>query len=223
MGIAASVLPGMVAWNNLFALPDMAGQDRTGYTVADEWYFPGLPPDPVEIPYTWLSPPLAFRPDRPLTTASVSRTGGSTARASDAASLAEHGENNFATTLDTATEADPANLASWVVTFYAIEAGLVPRSRMSSVRLRLNNRTPTEQWRILGVGEGTRISITGAPTRWPEGATQQVVEGITHVIGDEARDVEWRTSPVIGTAQGVAGPWFRWDYSDLDGPDLIPF
>lgn len=210
-------------WTSLYALPDMPGQDRTGTAVANAWYFPGAPPEAVQIPYSWLSPPIAHRPDRPFTTASVGRTNGSTARAFNAAARAEYGELDFSAELDSATDADPAALADYILQYYATQPGKVPRQRASTMRLRLNARTPSECAVILGVTEGRRITITGTPARWPEGATEQVVEGIHHIITAEPRDVEWVTAPVIGTAPGAPGPWFRVDSSFADGTDAIPF
>lgn len=191
--------------------------------ILNDWTWQPGPPARVQIPYAWLSSttPLRSRPDKPLTTASVS-TESATARARDATSLAAFGNNRFTAALDTPMPEDAANLADWVVAYYATPAGDVPRARFPALTLRLNGRTVPEMQRILGVKIGQRIEITNPPATWPEGAAHQVVEGILHSAG-EARDVVWNTAPVIGTAPGVAGPWFRLDVSAVNGTDLVPF
>lgn len=193
--------------------------DRTGVFPADnaaaivnDWTWQPGAPRPVEIPYAWLAgfQPLRVRPDKPLTSAAVTVSGGGTPTAQDTASIAAYGDNEFSTTLHTATANDAVALAQWVVAYYATDPDDVPRARFPQLLIRLTGRTQPEMHRILSVGIGTRITITGAPATWPEGATEQVVEGIRHSLG-EARDVEWTTAPVVGSAPGVAGPWFRAD------------
>lgn len=214
--------PRFAPWDNLFRRPDWTGE-RTGAATAADWYFAGLgAPAPVQIPYLWLSPPAIWRPEKPYTSATIAGTY-TTARAADRASQARYGSRDYPATLSTACDADPAALATWVVAYYATDPDAAPRSRLARLSLRLNDRTTAEQWRILDVSEGTRIRVTGAPSTWPDGATEQVVEGVRHVIGDETRDVEWTTSPVVGSAAGTAGPWFRLDDSALDGTDVVPF
>lgn len=70
-------------------------------------------------------------------------------------------------------------------------------------------------------------SFTGVDPRignpWPRGATELIVEGITHQILGDARVVTWSTSPIIGAAPGVAGPWFRLDSSRLGSTNAMPF
>jgi len=97
------------------------------------------------------------------------------------------------------------------------------RQRMPQLTLNLVPRTDVECWRILAREIGDRISITGAPASWPDGVTELVIEGITHRIGQDVRFVVWNTAPVIGTAAGAVGPWFRLDASRTDGTDVVPF
>lgn len=187
----------------------------------------GLAPAPLQIPYSWLQPPLRTRTDKPVTTAAVTqaaRAGSRTnANAEDDDSLDEYGDNPFAATLYTDCDADPANLAQWVLDYYAIQPGDVPRTRFMSLRICLSKRTDDEKFFLLqGLSVGGRISIHGHPATWPTGLSQQVVEGIHHIIG-ELREVELITSPVVGAVHGVAGPWFRYDVSAWDGSDVIPF
>ena len=207
----------------LLGVPGIYPADNAAPILAD-WNFQPGPPAPVEIPYAWLAgfQPLRVRPDKPLTTASVSVNGGTTANAQDNDSLAAYGDNAFSADLHTATPADAQALAQWVVDYYATDPDDVPRARFPALLVRLTGRTQAEMHRILSVGIGTRITITGAPATWPEGATEQVVEGIRHELS-EARDVEWTTAPVVGSAPGTAGPWFRLDVSHWDGDDVIPF
>lgn len=202
--------------------------DRAGLFPADnaapilnDWTWQPGPPAPVKIPYAWLAgfQPLRVRPDKPLTSAAVAIDGGATATATDAASLAAYGDNEFSATLHSATPGDAPTLADWIVAYYATDPDAVPRARFPQLLIRLTGRTQPEMHRILGVGIGTRITITDAPATWPEGATEQVVEGIRHALG-EARDVEWTTAPVVGSAPGVAGPWFRRDVLTT-GTDIL--
>lgn len=183
----------------------------------------GSPPDPTEIPYDWLLPPLTFRPERPLNAASVTQTSGATARRADRTSQVEWGVNTFTETLDTAVDVDAANLAAHVITFYATQPGDVPRSRSSAMTFNLNEREDSECLTLLRIGRGDRIRITGAPADWPEGATELVIEGLTNSIAVDVRWLSWWVAPVIGTDTGIAGPWFRWDNSSWDGTDLRPF
>lgn len=205
------------------AQPGIYPADNAAPILADWNVQPG-PPAPVEIPYAWLAgfQPLRVRPDKPLTTASVGVSGSITATAEDADSVAAFGDNAYTATLNTATEDDAQSLATWVVDYYATDPDDVPRARFPALLVRLTGRTQPEMHRVLSVGIGTRIRITGAPATWPEGATEQVVEGIRHELS-EARDVGWTTAPVVGSSPGVAGPWFRYDVSAWNGADVIPF
>lgn len=184
---------------------------------------PGLAVAPLEIPYSWLQPPVRTRTDKPFTTAVVTQSGGTVAYAQDDDSLEEYGDNPFTATLSTDCDADPASLAAWVIAYYATQPGDVPRTRFVSLKMCLSKRTVEEQFYLhQGLALGRRIHITGTPPTWPTGLPHQIVEGIHHTIG-QMREVELLTSPVIGTSHGVAGPWFRIGVSSWDGPDEIPF
>lgn len=212
------VLRGYWPWVSLFQLPDAASQDRDGYTIGRDFYFGGLPPDPVEIPYTWLRPPLTFRPDSPVNVAEVTRSGGTAAVARDHDSISEYGEWAARVTLDTATAADAANLADWLVAYYTD-----PRQRCPALAFALNSRTDDEVQRLLSCRLGTRIRVTDAPATWPAGATELIIEGIQHSIAADFRLLSWSTSPVIGESAGQAGPWFYLDQSFMDGTDVVPY
>lgn len=206
--------PGMLPWARMFDLPPWTG-DETSRSVAVHWYLDGLQaPEPVEIPWSWLSGPMRFRQDRAATHAAVSKVGGGTA----IAQVSADEQISFTASLQSGNDVDPANLAQFVVDYYD-EA----RTRLAEVRLVLNERTDEELWTILGVEIGTRITITGTPTGWPEGADSLVVEGIHPESSTDYRAVTWATSPVIGEAAGEVGPFFRVDVSTLDGGDKLPW
>lgn len=194
--------------------------DSAPLVVAD-WFFPAGPPPVVGIPYVWLSPPMRYRPDKPLTTAVVT-AGAATARLQDDASLAEYGDSPFTADMSSVLADDAASLAEHVMTYYATQPGEVPRARMPALTLNLVDRTDGERLTILGVTQGQRIHITGAPATWPEGMAHQIVEGIHHMRSDAAI-VEWNTSPVIGASPGVAGPWFRSGSSLTSSDHMMPF
>jgi hypothetical protein len=198
-------------------LPDV---ESAAQVVANDTFWGGFPPTPTQIPYSWLTPPARWRSDQPRNVAQVARSGGSTARATSATSVAAVGERPFTATLSSPVVADPQAYATWVVGNYTS-----PRQRMPQLRLNLLPRAQTECWLILEREIGDRISVTGAPAGWPDGVTELVIEGIAHSIdADGTRWVVWNTAPVIGATAGEAGPWFRADESTADiGSDLLAF
>lgn len=155
----------------------------------------GVPSDPVEIPYSWISPPLTRRPTTAITKAQISQTGGATSTVSaSSATVSQYGVNTAEAQLDTAVDADAFNLATFLTTYES-----TPRPRQPIVRLILLRRTDDERLKILGVTLGTRVRITDAPTTWPAGAVTFVVEGVRHAITNDFRSVEWMTSAPVGT------------------------
>jgi len=191
--------------------------------VMTDWYFGATAVAPVQIPFSWISTPAQWRSDRPFTSAAIAVTGGTTVYASDEDSRTEFGDNQYAATLDTDTPADAASLAAHAMFYYATDPAGVPRRRFTRLVFVLNARTQPEQWRIVNVRQGDRITITGAPATWPASVLTQVVDGIAHSIGSDARQVAWLTSPVIGEVDGTPGPWFRLDASLIGGTDKTPF
>lgn len=189
--------------------------------ILQDWTFQPGPPAPVQIPYAWLADFLRYRPEKPLTSALVTRTGAGAARDRNDTAISEYGDNPFPAELTTACTADPASLAKHVIDFYA-QAGVTPRSRMSAMTIQLAGRPQAEIHRILSIKQGRRLHISGAPATWPAGMTEQVVEGIARSYSEGAL-ITFITSPVIGTDPGEAGPWFRLDVSALGGNDIIPF
>lgn len=184
----------------------------------------GVAPDPVRIPYRWLSPPLNWAPDRLYTAAVVTDDGTVGRFAADKAVIDEYGESTFTATLATTSTADPVVLAHFTVVFYAPAVAATPRQRATAMALMFGARTPGEQALILSVGVGTRISVTGTPPDWPQGATEQVIEGVSHAMGASERAVGWITAPVVGVEAGAAGPWFRLGISEVGfGGDYVAY
>ncbi len=184
----------------------------------------GLPPPVLEIPYSWIATPSTRKATQAITKAVASRRGGSTAYASaPAAQVRQFGANAPPPIdLDTATDADPANLAAFLVAFQTI-----PRPRQPTLTFNLLARTEAECLIILGVGYAQRIRITGAPAGTPIGVLNFVVQGISHTLGVADRTVTWSTAALIGTpilgGPAAPGPWFRLGSSSLGGTDMRPF
>ena len=177
----------------------------------------GLAPVPVQIPLCWLSPPVLLRLEQPYTTAAVSREG-STYRDRSAANVAEYGDFSFVAELTTPNTADLANLAHWTVTYRS-----VPRMRAPQLVIDLMYRTDAEKLMLLRIARWSRIVLTGVPPEFPEGAASLVVAGTKHTVSVFSRRLFITTAPVIGSAAGVPGPWFRFGSSAWGGTDIIPF
>lgn len=186
--------------------------------VVNDWYWGGGPPPVTQIPYSWLVQPLKLRPDKPINIVDVSTASGVTVRSQSDAAVQEYGESPVTVQIATAVDADAANLGGHIVGSYA-----QPRMRCPQLTFDLLARTDMEIWTLLGRSYGDRIQITGTPPNWPAAATHLVIEGIQHTVGLDTRQVVWNTSPVIGSAPGVAGPWFRTDVSRTDGTDKLAF
>lgn len=212
--------PGMISWDRLFDLPQWLAEDRghedRGDSVAQNWYLSGLaPPAPIEISWSWITKPIRFRQDKPLTHASVSKTsGGGTA----ISRVNADEQVSFTATLDTVNDVDATNRAHFVTTYYD-----TVRTRLATVRFVLNSRTTEELWLLLGTMIGTRFTITDAPVSFPIGATSLVVEGIRRSSRNDVSYLEWTTSPLIGETVGEVGPFFRVGVSSLGGTDLLPW
>jgi hypothetical protein len=180
----------------------------------------GLPLPPVLIPYSWIATPLTRKPTTAITKAQISQRGGATAYSSATAALVrQYGVNLAEATLDTACDADPQNLATFLTTYQA-----VPRPRQPTLTFNLfAPRTDAECLIILSVKIGQRVRIVGAPARTPPGALNFTIEGIRHVIAVDKRTVTWSTAALIGATTSEPGPWFRWGSSRWGGTDQRPF
>jgi len=204
-------------------LPALRPAWAAGPAVLNDYWW-GSSPSPVEIPFAWVQNPAQWVEDPPLNVIQV--TGNPGASLTDADSVEAYGESAFSATLATATALDATTLAQFVRAYYATGPDEVPRVRFMGLRFVLNahSQSPDEIRLLLGVREGRRISITGTPATWPDGASEQVVEGIAHSADDEGgRFLDWITSPVIGVDPGEAGPWFKLGTSFWGGTDVQIF
>lgn len=189
--------------------------------VVNDLIFGVTAPNPVVIPYGWLSPPATFRADQPINSPQVSQAGGGTAVWPNASSIAVYGEYpGSPTTLSTLSPADPVALAYWFSTYFS---GFRMRCPSLTINLLDARRTQEEIWRVLGVRIGDRISVPDAPTTWPEGTNTLFVEGISHTVSQNQRLVTFNTSPVVGASPSAVGPWFREGISVAGGSDAGPF
>lgn len=192
----------------------------------------GLAPVVVEIPFAWIATPLTRKPTVAITKAEVSRPGAATAYASAPdARVRQFGTNTARATLDAAIDADPANLAAFLVLTQSI-----PRPRQPTLTFNLLARTDAECLTILGIQLAQRVRITGAPAGTPPGAVNFTVEGISHNLAVDDRTVTWSTAALVGVpvltnlatdeyTRVVAGGWGNatptgqtWlnDYPDAD-------
>lgn len=210
---------GKIRLGQLLLRPDLIAGDQAS-PVAFDWMLGNTPPHVTCIPYNWLVQPLRFRPDKPINVADVSNASGATARTVNTTSTAEYGEFPAPSglQLDTQTPPDLANLGAHLVGFYAN-----PRMRCPALTFDLLQHTDTERWLILAREVGDRIRLTGTPATWPDGATSLLIEGVEHTVGIDQRQVVWNTSPIVGSAAGTPGPWFRADASATDGTDILAF
>jgi hypothetical protein len=200
---------------------DVLDQAGAAAAVVND-YFWDTTPDPTVIRYGWISPPFRARADQPINDPEVTAQGHGTARAPNATSIARYGDyNGTPVTLATAVDADADCLAAYLSTFYSDF-----RMRCPSLTINLLNAqlTPTDVQTVLGIRVGDRIVIPDAPATWPAGTNSLIVEGIgRQILVGQCRVVTINTSPVIGSAPGIPGPWFRWGSSVWAGSDLIPF
>lgn len=223
---------GMGDWGDDDLIVDVERPTPGASLVVNDWLWGGGPPVPVVIPWTWLQTPLELRTDTPINSVSVTRTGGTTALSNNATSQTTYGVFSASGSLDTHSPDDPGNLAAFITTYYGN-----PLLRAPMLSLSLTPRTTEERWRILGVEIGMRITlgpgtvqdypghttVLPVPTGLPAGTQSLVVEGIHHTSSVDGRVVEWTTAPLLGSAPGTEGPWFRIDSSFLDGTDAVPF
>lgn len=68
------------------------------------------------------------------------------------------------------------------------------------------------------------ITFTGpAGPGWPDGATDLVVECVSHQVAADLRTVTWALAPIVGEDVGTAGPWLYSDASFTSSTDAVPF
>lgn len=212
--------------------PPRVGRLRPGGRRPTPAAVGGLPPPVTVIPWTWLTMPLELRADPPINSATITRTGASAAASNNTTSQGTFGVFSAATSLDTASPDDATNFATWLTTYYAN-----PLLRSPTVTLWLVPRTDAERAIILAREIGDRITlgqgtvqdfagdttILGIPAGLPASVQSFVIEGIQHTSSVTDRTVQWTCAPLIGTAAGTEGPWFRADTSVIGSSDQIPF
>jgi hypothetical protein len=223
---------GMGEWGDDDLIVDVERPTPAAALVVNDWFWGGQAPDATIIPWTWLTTPLELRADQPINSASITRTDKFPAIVNAAASQATYGVFAVATTVDTLSTDDAANLAAFLTTYYAN-----PMMRCPTVTLSLVHRNDEERWRILGreigdrftLGPGTvqdfpgHTTVLPVPAGLPLAAQSLVIEGISHDSSVLDRVVTWTTAPLLGASPGVEGPWFRIDRSFIGGADAIPF
>lgn len=187
-------------------------------SVVNDYYWGGGPTAVTEIPYAWISQPVQRQPTTAVNQVTVSQAEGNSGFATDRASIRLNGIGPESIAISSSTSADPGNLARFLVALQA-----TPRPRQPILRINLYARTEVEALEVLHVQLGQRVRITGAPTHWPVGATNFVVEGIAHTIAADQRVVEWATSALIGLDPSEPGPWVRADASAITGSDIFAY
>lgn len=76
---------------------------------------------------------------------------------------------------------------------------------------------------LLYADEVTMTGPDGTRPAWPDGATDLVVECVSHQVAADLRTVVWALAPIVGEDIGAAGPWFYSDSSFTSGTDVVPF
>jgi len=223
---------GMAEWGDDDLIIDVERPTPPVSAVVADWFWAGGPPDVTVIPWTWLQVPLKLRADQPMNVVEITRVNQAAALATNEASRTTNGTFPAKGTLDTIIPDDAYNYAAWLVTYYAN-----PLLRAPVFSMPLQFRTVDEVPRILGRTVGDRFTLgpstvrdgSGAvvvlpvPAGLPAGAQSLVISGIAHTSSVTDRVVSWTTAPLLGSAPGVEGPWFRIDSSMLDGTDQRPF
>lgn len=168
----------------------------------------------------WLAPPWQQRVLPPVNIAEVTRSpDGLTAVSRNSTSADEYGEYaSPPATIETATDADPENLARFLTYLYPD-----PRMRTVVMTFDLMTKSNTVRHTVLAREISDRTSMTGLPTNAPEGIGEQFVEGITHRISTLRRVTEWNMSPVLGPVPGVAAVWAQVDVSVVGDSTVIAY
>lgn len=227
---------GMGEWTDDDLIRDVERPTPAAALVVNDWFWFGAP-DPTIIPWTLLSMPLAMRQDQPINQATITGASNTTATANATTSQSTYGTFGATATLNTVLAVDAANLAAFVVAYYAN-----PPLRCPTWTFDLTGPQffPDEtKWLILGREIGDRVTLGPAtltdsggttitvpvPAGLPPAARTLVIEGIHHTSSPTTRVVTWTTAPLLGLTAGVEGPWFRLGYSFTDGLDgsVIPY
>lgn len=158
----------------------------------------------TSIPKAWLSGDLDIRADDPINDATVSRSGGSTARSVDTASVAAYGTYATSQSIAVASDSELAYRAGWLTYAYA-----QPRVRAPQVSLDLTWRSAAERATVLALDISSRIALTGLPSTFPPDVSALYVEGWAEEIGVTGHRIVLNCSPVIGSTPGRSDVWWQ--------------
>lgn len=152
----------------------------------------------LSIPWGWLSAKsMTYRPEPPLSDVTVSRTGGGSVTRRNTTASDRYTVRSQSIALDTAVEADPANLAAWLLKAYDRM-----RTRVPALRINMLNRTVAQRQQLLRLRIGDRIQLTGMPAGSPSDVPDLIIQGIKHTVGQNQRVIEFNTSPLLGPSAG---------------------
>lgn len=159
----------------------------------------------MQIPFGWIGRGgLRYKPDRPVTDVTVTRTGGGTVRRSDPVRARRYGVTGQQYQLDTAIDEDPSNLASWALAAFGQMRTRCPSIRINMLRTGI---TVAERKQMLRLKVGDLIELTGLPAGSPDDVPWLIIQGIKHTIGPgRRRTIEFNTSPLLGPTPGVPPP-----------------
>lgn len=158
----------------------------------------------TSIPKTWIGSDLLIRQDDPINDATVSRSGGSSARSVDSTSVATYGTYATSQSVAVANDSELAYRAQWFTYAYAN-----PRVRTPQVPLDLTWRSAAERATVLGLDISSRLALTGLPATMPPEATALYVEGWTEEIGITGHRIVLNCSPVIGSVPGQSDVFWQ--------------
>lgn len=158
----------------------------------------------TSIPKAWLSGDLEIRADDPINDATVSRSGGSTARSVDTASVASYGTYATSQSIAVASDSELAYRAQWLTYAYA-----QPRVRAPQVALDLTWRSDAERATVLALDVSSRIALTDLPATFPPDVSALYVEGWAEEIGVTGHRITLNCSPVIGSVPGRSDVWWQ--------------
>ncbi len=204
-GRGAAFLTSPLSTSGLLLRGDLADTQR-------DLFFGKQGPRWIEIPYSWLAPPLLFRPDTVVTEARVSQAGGTTARATT-------GSSDVRTRtweIDSACDSDAQALADWMVL-----VGSAPRMRSNGLVFNLYDAPPTRIHVLLGLKVGDRIWLSSAPATWPIGCTRLWIEGRERSRSGNSDLLTFKTSPIANRVPGTTDSYIT--AGGTDSAAIMPF
>jgi len=227
---------GMGDWTDDDLITDVERPTPPASAVVNDWFWFGAPA-PTYIPWTWLSMPMALRLDQPINSASIiNNATGTATTATNPTSQAAWTTFPASGSITSAILQDAANFAAFLVAYYNNPITRAPTWTIDLAGTQFAS-SPENRWRVLGRELGDRVTLAPStivdpngnsvtlpvPAGLPPAARSLVIEGIQQSSSPTSRVVTWTTSPLLGSTPGVEGPWFRLDYSFLDGTDVVPF